>query len=53
MKQVMINKCVDDEGNVARELRFIDCMRFMSASLDKLPSNLKTHQFINLHGKIV
>ena len=47
-KQVIVDKFVNKEGkeiNVKRELRLIDSLRFMAASLDKHSSNLKIHQF--------
>ena len=51
-KQVIVDKFVNEEGkevNVKRELRFIDSLRFMALRLDKLSSNLKIDQFVNLN----
>ena len=48
-KQFIVDKFVNNEGkevNVKREL--IDSLRFMASSLDKLSSNLKIGQFVNL-----
>ena len=50
-KQVIVDKFVNKEGkdvNLKRELSFIDSLRFMAASLDKLSSNLKIDQLVNL-----
>ena len=50
-KQVIVDKFVNNEGkevNIKRELRFIDSLRFVAWSIDKLSSNLKIEQFVNL-----
>ena len=42
---------MNEEGkdvDVKRELSIIDSLRFMASSLDKLSSNLKIYQFVNL-----
>ena len=52
-KQVIVNKFVNEEGkevNVKRELSYIDCLRFMASSLDKLSSNLKIVNFKKYHS---
>ena len=50
-KQVILEKFVNKAGkeiNVKCELRFIDSLRSMASCLDKLSSNLKIDQFVNL-----
>ena len=50
-KQVVVDKFLNKEErevNVKRELTFIDSLRFMTASLDELSSNLKIDHFVNL-----
>ena len=50
-KPVIVDKFVNEQGtevNVTGELRCIDSLRFMASSLDKLSSNLKIDQFVNL-----
>ena len=50
-KQVIVDKFVNKEGNevnLKRELRFIDSLRFLTASIDKLSSNLKIDQLVKL-----
>ena len=37
-----------ESGKCKRELRFIDILRFMASCVDKLSSNLKIDQFVNL-----
>ena len=49
-KQVIVDKFVNKEGkedNVKCEIKFIDSLRFMASSLDKVCSNLKIDQFFN------
>ena len=50
-KQVIVDKFTNKEGkkvNVQGQLRFIDSLIFIASCLDKLSSNLKINQFVNL-----
>ena len=50
-QQIIVDKFVNKEGkkvNVKRELRFIESLKFIASSLDKLSSNLKIDQFVHL-----
>ena len=50
-KQVIVDKFVSKEGkevNEKRELTFIESLRLMASSLDKLSSNMKIDQFVIL-----
>ena len=50
-KQVIVDKFVNKEAKkiiVKRELRFLDSFKCMASRLDKLSSNLKIYQFVNL-----
>ena len=50
-KQVIVDKSANKEGkavNVKCESIFIGSLRFMASSLDKISSNLKIDQFVNL-----
>ena len=50
-KQVIVDKFVNKKWkkvNVKRALRFIDSLRYLASTLDKLSSNLKIDQIVNL-----
>jgi len=48
-RNICFSKSVNDENKKFKyKIRFIDCFKFMSSSLDKLVNNLEPDQFKNL-----